>query len=97
MTVQLDFDGNEIEVMAAPAPFTPAQREILRLVRTYGTVTSTAAGKILHAHRDLRCLKCAGNQICQYAASDGGDALKRLMERGLVRRVRTGVWVAVTR
>lgn len=100
--LQLDFEGREhdlaeVRAETAPAPFTPSQREILRLIQTYGTITSTAAGRIVHAHREERCLRCAGNQTCQYAASDGRDALMRLKDRGLVHRHRPGVWTAVNR
>lgn len=97
MNAQLTMDGREEEVRTGggtSAPFTPAQREILRLVQVYGTVTSTAAGRIIHAHRDGGCLRCRESR-CKFAASDGGDALKRLMARGVVRRCRPGVWVMV--
>lgn len=96
--LQLTMDGREEQVRtghATSAGFTPAQREILKLIATYGTVTSMAAGKIVHAHREPRCKRCADSGLvntCPYASSDGGDALKRLKERGVVRRVAPGRW-----
>lgn len=100
MTVQLDIYGGEtdhVAVLKKGAAFTPAQREILQLIARYGTVTSTAAGRIVHAHREPRCARCTDTERfgrCPWVSSDGGDALKRLMARGLVRRVRPGVWRA---
>jgi hypothetical protein len=97
--VQLDFDGGETantDVVRVAAPFTSSQREILRIIRQLGAVTSTQAGRIVHGHRDPPCRRCVStHDRCPYAASDGGDALKRLRDRGLVRRVRAGTWVAV--
>lgn len=96
---QLDVFGGEtahVEVTKRAAPFTPCQQEILRLLRNFGSITSTQAGKIVHSHRDGGCYRCRVNDNghCQWASSDGNDAMKRLMERGLVRRHRPGVWIA---
>lgn len=95
MTSQLTLDGGE-ETPAAltgqRAPFTRAQMEILQLI-AHHDITSTDAGRILHAHRAGGCKRCATGP-CPYAASDGGDALKRLQERGLVRRLAPGLWTA---
>ena len=85
------------------APLSRTQREILAKVREQGSITSTAAGVILHARRKHcgtmgqratdwspgeRSLAC-----CAYAASDGSMACRRLAERGLLVRAFPG-WVA---
>jgi hypothetical protein len=91
---QLTIDGREEQrevVLTRRAPFTPVQREILRLLAERD-ITSSEAGRIVHAHRSPPCSRCAHS--CGFVASDGGDALKRLQGRGLVRRVRAGVWTA---
>lgn len=92
---QLTFDGREVPIDKSTAPvFSAAQTEILRAIRLYGIITSTAAGRILHAHREHGCRHCRAGE-CPYASSDGCDALKRLAERGLVRRVARGRWKAL--
>lgn len=95
--MQIDIFGGETEaaeVTAKPAPLTPAQHEIMRLIRQYGAITSTQAGTIVHAHRDPPCRGCQRRETaCPYRSSDGSDALKRLMGRGLVRRARPGTWI----
>lgn len=95
MAAQLTLDGGE-ETPAVPAgqraPFTDAQHEILRLIAEHD-ITSTDAGRILHAHRAGGCKRCATGS-CPYAASDGGDVLKRLQQRGLVRRLAPGLWTS---
>jgi hypothetical protein len=95
--VQLTVDGGEEQVStAAPsrhASFSHAQREILRLLAERTHVTSTEAGRIVHLHREPACRHCREGR-CPWAASDGGDALKRLQARGLVRRVARGLWTA---
>lgn len=91
---QLTFDGREVPIGGSrPPAFTAAQTEILRAIRLYGIITSTAAGRILHANRKYGCAGCKADR-CYYASSDGGDALKRLAERGTVRRVGRGRWKA---
>ena len=92
--MQLTLDGREVPISGTRTPaFTDAQTEILRALRLYGIITSTAAGRILHAHRKYGCAGCRADR-CYFASSDGCDALKRLAERGLVRRVARGRWKA---
>lgn len=94
---QLDIYGGEtahVEVGRAAAPFTLCQREILRMIQNFGSITSSQAGRIVHAHRAGGCRRCAAVDVrCKWAASDGCDAMKRLMARGIVRRHHRGVWV----
>lgn len=105
MTVdQLDIYGGhtpiaDVNATDARSAYSSAQMEILRMVRLLGNLTSTQAGKIIHAHREGGCNKCRATDRghCKWAASDGGDGMKRLAARGLVRRVREGTWVAVHR
>lgn len=87
--LQLTLDGREVPhqdvVRATRAPgFTAAQQEILRTIRLQGFVTSTEAGRIMHACRDRhRCTDwCRG-----FHASDGRDAMVRLRDRGMVVRL----------
>ena len=95
--LQLTIYGDEVPMgMRAPAALSRAQRDILRTLANFGILSSTAAGRILHAHREDGCDACRHNQDCKYASSDGSDALKRLMNRGLVRRVGRGRWKAVS-
>lgn len=93
---QLAIDGGETPVAlvgrGSSTPLTQSQREILRLVADHD-VTSTDAGRILHLLRNPPCHRCELGR-CGFAASDGGDALKRLAVRGFVRRVAPGVWTA---
>jgi len=93
--LQLTLEGHEVEqesVATRRAGFTSAQREILRLVGERD-ITSSEAGRIVHAHRSLPCARCRDGS-CGFAASDGSDALKRLQARGLVCRRARGVWSA---
>lgn len=96
-TTQLDIYGGEtahVEITKAAAPLTPCQREILRLIQNLGSVTSSQAGRIVHAHRDGGCQRCRDvDRRCRFAASDGHDAMKRLTARGIVRRHHRGLWV----
>lgn len=92
--MQIDIFGGEVEAPAGSsksAPLTPSQHEILRLIHNYGAITSTQAGTIVHAHRDDRGV---GKE--RFRSSDGCDAMKRLMKRGLARRARAGTWIAVS-
>jgi hypothetical protein len=92
---QLTIDGREEEreiVRSHRAGFTPAQREILRLLAERD-ITSSEAGRIVHVHRSPPCFRCQHGS-CAYLAIDGNDALKRLKARGLARRLFAGVWTA---
>lgn len=92
---QLDILGGETEhaaVMAKRHQYSTAQREILRFVQNYGAITSTQAGVIVHAHREGGCYRCRRGG-CPFLSSDGSDAMKRLRDRGLVKRHHRGLWV----
>lgn len=97
---QLTLDGVEVEhttVTRARQPLTGAQREILRWLRANGKIRAFEAGTIVHAHREPPCRsRTQGGGItacCEHASSDGVDALKRLANRGLVRRVARGLYI----
>lgn len=100
---QLTFDGREVSVAATvPGHLSPAQRAILRAARiTGGQITTSQAGKIMHAGREdgFAHVQASYGQprCCDYCSSDGSDALKRLRDRGLVRRVSRGLWEVVQR
>jgi len=84
---QLTIDGAEEERRIAPrgrAGLTAAQRAILRLLAERD-ITSSEAGQIVHLHRRPPCERCRWDRRCGYVATDGGDALRRLERRGLVR------------
>lgn len=91
---QLTLDGTEVMLPAEPRShtrYTPAQRVILRLIAEGDTITSSEAGRIVHALRTPPCQRCKEDR-CAFIASDGRDALKRLQDRGLLRRRLAGVW-----
>jgi hypothetical protein len=92
---QLTLAGTEVPLNAAAShsrtPFTPAQREILRMLREHQAITSSEAGRIVHSHRTPPCRRCELGS-CAFTSTDGADALKRLRARGLVRRVARGLW-----
>lgn len=102
---QLTIDGREVEHPAPRShagPLSPVQVEILRRMATHGWISSTNAGVIAHAHREERKGRdfvrhvqlhgLRGDGCCRWAASDGGDVMKRLAARGLVERYERGVW-----
>jgi len=90
---QLTIDGGEVTRTPyyASTALTQAQRVILRLLAERDTITSSEAGRIVHAHRNPPCARCAAGG-CGFIASDGGDALKRLRTRGYVCRLGAGLW-----
>lgn len=104
---QLTLDGREVphpgpDRPRMTAPLNATQREILRVISDRGYITSSHAGVLVHLARDggqgrcRRMLSMKGDEprCCQWAASDGGDAMKRLMARGFVRRSGGG-WESV--
>jgi len=93
--LQLTIDGREepiADAVGGSAPFTAAQREILRLLAERN-ITPADAGRIVHLHRAPPCDRCERG-ACGFVGSDGSDALKRLKERALARRLCAGVWTA---
>lgn len=99
---QLRLDGGQ-DAGPVPAvrraPYTAAQQEIMRKIAEDGQIRSIEAGVIVHAHRPRPCIRGSyangdGEGCCRWASGDGGDALKRLAERGVVRRVGRGRWAA---
>lgn len=92
--LQLTIDGREElaeHAASSQGPFTAAQIEILRLLADRQTIRSIDAGRIVHAHREPPCARCERG-CCGFTSVDGSAALKRLQERGLVRRVAAGLW-----
>jgi hypothetical protein len=101
---QLTTDGREVE---HPLPsrqrsprLTAAQRAILVELALKGELRSCEAGAIIHQCRPQAARAAARGFLAEYlagqrryAASDGLEALKRLAERGFVRRVSPGRWV----
>lgn len=95
-SLQLTIGGREepIELVADRcAPLTAAQVAILRLLAERRTITSSEAGRIVHAHRQPPCERCKRG-CCGFTSTDGSDALKRLQARGLARRIAAGRWTA---
>lgn len=102
--MQLTMDGREVR---HPAPTGPhlgsAQREVLRHLGLFGSITSTQAGVIVHEQRTARqgysgCGHGAkdhgtytGLGCCRYAVSDGTEVMKRLRDRGFVEK-HFGLW-----
>lgn len=94
--VQLTLDGRAEPLARShgqAAPLTAVQLTLLRAVVERETITSTEAGRIVHAHRDPPCERCCRG-CCGFTSTDGSDALKRLAHRGLVRRIAAGLWTA---
>lgn len=95
---QLDFAGNEVDVIATsrPSPLTPVQLAIMAHVDRHGSIRSVEAGVIVHAARSKTNhfgKTCGGGAkghgptreaCCPYAASDGYEALRRLAKRALI-------------
>ena len=85
---QLTIDGGSVPHPPPKPRFTPAQREILRIVRATGMIRSVDAGYVMHAHRDPPALELRR----RYRSEDDRAALHRLAARGLVHRVSPGRW-----
>lgn len=100
---QLTLDGGEVErPQTHGQPLSVAQEEVLRVLREQGSIRSVEAGVIFHRSREKGCgvgrrtesFEGRGVGCCAYAAADGNELLKRLMERGLARRSEVrGRWV----
>lgn len=86
---QLTFDGREVPVVNPPKhppPLTHVQASIMERMRRDGSITSTAAGLIVHGEQTYRN---------RYASADGLEAMKRLQKRGLAHRdpAKLGRWL----
>ena len=111
MTVtQLTLDGREVQHPAPTGvrpPLGAAQREVLRHLGLFGSITSTQAGVIVHEQRRARqgyggCgtgakwrSEYTGAGCCPYASTDGTEVMKRLKKRGYVEK-HFGLWFAKT-
>lgn len=100
MSRQLDIFGREVDIEEVPTARTvslsDAQRAILRHVDEHDTITSSEAGRIIHAHRTTGRV-CKGRPgvlgtCCRWMATDGTDACRRLADRKLITRKATGLW-----
>lgn len=92
---QLALDGREVPYPQRVYPLTSRQRQVLLYMRQRRDVRPVDVGRLMHASRDVE--PCAYTPFqpgacCEYAASDGWDALHRLEKRGLVERVGRGQW-----
>jgi len=95
-SVQLTIDGGEelVEHRASGrAPLSAAQFDILRMLAEHDVITSTDAGRIVHANRNPPCERCRRGR-CGFTSTDGSEALRRLQARGLVRKIAAGLWTA---
>ena len=98
VALQLTIDGREVEhpPPRGPSTRTPAQRELVRLLRL-GSLRTVEAGLVVHAHREDGCARKPhhgplARSCCVYCSSDGLAAMRRLERRGLAKRVRKGIW-----
>lgn len=102
---QLTIDGREVTacIAAGRRILTGPQREILRWVAAHDEISPLQAGAIVHAHREPPCRNIAGGArgrgvaCCPWTSSDGSEALKRLVARGLLERRGRGRYGAVGR
>lgn len=92
---QLTIDGREelYERTARCNALTAVQLDILRVLAERRTITSSEAGRLVHAHRQPSCERCKRGR-CGFTSTDGTAALRRLQERGLARRIAAGLWSA---
>ena len=99
---QLTLDGRAEPypglARARRLPLTHGQLDVIAYLRLHGTIRPGQAGTIVHLHRvsDRRfCQPPTKGRItcCEYASSDGVEALKRLASRGLVEKVSDGLYV----
>lgn len=101
---QLALDGSETPYpMRRITPLTDRQREVIGLMRACGgSVRPVEVGRLMHAgtrHPSglypiiVDAATTSGPlSCCKFASSDGHDALRRLERRGIVERVRRGLW-----
>jgi DNA-binding MarR family transcriptional regulator len=88
--MQLTTDGREVTIPRSMQhrKLTPAQRDVMRMLGHMETLRSSEAGRILQAHR----LPHRRSGDSKYASSDGSRMMHRLAARGLVRKVKRGLW-----
>lgn len=97
---QLTLDGRAVPYPPPKLrPLTPCQKDLMRVLDYQGSLRSVEAGVTAHKHRlshGGHCGPVRGAKAiacCVWANSDGLSAMRRLEDRGLVRRVHAGVWV----
>ena len=91
---QLTIDGGEVEhetVTRQSHGLTGAQRMILTLALEQGHISPAVAGRVVHDHRTPPCARCSEGS-CAFTSTDGADALKRLVNRGFLRKLSPGVY-----
>lgn len=97
---QLGLDGTEVaHPVRTGHPLTARQRGLLIFIRSQDSVRPLEVGMIMHQGREVPCVMTLDFRrgrvsCCEYASSDGVDALKRLERRGLVERRARGQWAA---
>lgn len=95
--------GPPVDRAGPRASTTPQQYKILARARADGVITPAIAGTILHEHRGHcghgakggRHTGGKSSSCCAYASSDGLEALKRLVRRGLLAHTAKGRYVPV--
>lgn len=106
---QQRLDGGEDDgpqILKRTKPLTSTQQRIMATIREKGSIRSVEAGCMVHEARGKRCSNYGAGadrfkgteraiSCCAYASSDGLSAMKRLADRGLVRRGKqAGTWYA---
>lgn len=104
--LQLTIYGTEETLPSAAIALVESQRAILQHARANGgVIRSVEAGRIVHAGRNdgegcYGWIAMPGTSrregCCEYAATDGLDAMKRLAAKGLFERGEHG-WELVVR
>ena len=99
---QLKIDGgaDQYDLVAgiSSRQLSDAQAEIIAFVRTHSVIRTVQAGKIMHAHRGTGCNSGPTNGIacCKYAGADGLQAIERLVDRQILKRVGQGLYALQT-
>jgi hypothetical protein len=77
-----------------------AQREVLRHLAFNEAIRAVTAGTILHGFRNdgRGCGGTGGKSgCCRWASTDGSAMLRRMRDRGLIRKLRRGHWRRIPR
>lgn len=99
VALQLTIDGREVPINQCQIGFTELQRRIIRQARKTG-ITTLEAGLMAHQKRG-RCAQTGikwdtwtgrGRQCCPYCSTDGAQALKRLVNRGVLKKISKGTY-----